>query len=980
MTPIFILTFREHRKLGYIFTPFSVQEANDKNYLITIELLKVSHLRAYQGRFAEHEVQLIKIIDEISDEKIVKAFSKKKVAEKDFFDTLSDELIQTQIRPYVERKIVKCLEILRKNPVRIFHKLDKTNHIYLDDEIKFFPKHAEAIFNFDKTQTETRYHLSISLNNKEIKLTHSSALLLTNDPCSLVLEKALYCISDIDGKKLTPFFKKQYISVPKSSEKKYYESFIANVIEKYTVNAKGFSIHQVETEKTPVVTLQLDFTNQFSFLLEYRYGNTNFLPNSQVKVLVTCQEKNNEYEFNKFTRDSEWEQKCAGLLLSAGLINEQKSIFKIKGIFADQNEQQFETINWLNSACDSLKSLGFIVNQKIYNKNYFLENISIELSFSDKTDWFEVHGFALFGEFKIPFSRLKAYIQKRIREIVLPNGEIAIIPTEWFAKYEHIAAFGQEKNDKIQLNKHHFSLLPEEFNTPYTDLFSKLKAEFSKMDLQKAIGEINVDAHLREYQQEGYLWLRTLQEGKFGGCLADDMGLGKTIQTIALLSMSIGQNKNQILVKSVPAGFQPNLFNNPEEIEKQKPCASLIVVPTSLIHNWDNEFRKFAPWLKVFKNVGLDRIRNTEVFDNFDIVISSYGLVRNDIDILEKYPFYYIILDESQYIKNPDSKIYKSVMKLISKHRLVLTGTPIENSLIDLWAQMNFLNKGLLGSLEFFKNHYLNPIERINDENKHDVLKKIIYPFILRRKKMEVAKDLPPLNEYVVYCDMSEKQKSYYETEKAKIRNYLLEKIQNSPIERNSFLIIQALMKLRQIANHPVLVDPQYTEDSGKFEEIILHVENLVAENHKILIFSSFVKHLNLLADYFRNNNLKYSYLTGNTQDRKAVIDGFQNDDQNFIFLISIKAGGVGLNLTSADYILLLDPWWNPAVEMQAISRAHRIGQSKKVFVYRFITTDSIEMKIRKLQEKKSKLADIFVNSNNPVKSLSMNDINELLE
>jgi len=341
-----------------------------------------------------------------------------------------------------------------------------------------------------------------------------------------------------------------------------------------------------------------------------------------------------------------------------------------------------------------------------------------------------------------------------------------------------------------------------------------------------------------------------------------------------------------------------------------------------------------------------------------------------------------MILDESQVIKNPHSKTYKAVISLTAKHRLVLTGTPIENSLSDLWAQMNFLNPGLLGNFEFFRNQFVTPIEKGRDQKQTHILQTLIKPFVLRRTKKEVASELPALTQQIIYCEMSESQLAFYETEKSKVRNLILDNIRQQGMEKSSFMILQSLTKLRQAANHPALINAHYVEDSGKHDVIINNLQNLIAEGHKALIFSSFVKHLDLYTTYCDKQKIPYARLTGEVPQpqREAIIREFQDNKDVHLFFISIKAGGFGLNLTSADYVFILDPWWNPAVEEQALSRAHRMGQKKKVFVYRFITKDTIEEKIHLLQERKSQLADVFINSNNPLKAGDHQELMALLE
>jgi len=407
---------------------------------------------------------------------------------------------------------------------------------------------------------------------------------------------------------------------------------------------------------------------------------------------------------------------------------------------------------------------------------------------------------------------------------------------------------------------------------------------------------------------------------------------------------------------------------------------SLIVVPASLIYNWENEIRKFTPDLRFFTYRGNQRRKNVSYFKDYDIVLTSYHILRQDIEIFSRFRFNYVILDESQVIKNPSSMIFRAVSMLNSDYRLVLTGTPIENSLSDLWTQLNFVNPGLLGTLVFFKREYARPVEKMKDSRKEDQLRKIIKPFIMRRTKEMVAPELPPLTEQTVFCDMTEEQAEIYEKEKSAVRNSILRCMENPAHEQNAIQVLQGLIRLRQISNHPAMVMDDYTGGSGKFEAVIRDIESILAEDHKMLIFSSFVKHLMLYGEYFNDRKIKYSLLTGSTTDRGSIIEKFQRDPENKIFLISLKAGGVGLNLTSADYVFILDPWWNPAAEMQALSRAHRIGQDKNVFVFKYISGSSIEEKIVRLQEKKSKLAGTFVQSNNPLKDIDLKSLLEIIE
>lgn len=447
--------------------------------------------------------------------------------------------------------------------------------------------------------------------------------------------------------------------------------------------------------------------------------------------------------------------------------------------------------------------------------------------------------------------------------------------------------------------------------------------------------------------------MRFLQAYNFGGCLADDMGLGKTVQTLALLQ---------------------------SEKEKGALNASLLVMPTSLVYNWQKEAEKFTPKLKVFVYTGTLRKKDPAQFAKYDLILTTYGIVRLDIDVLQGYYFNYTILDESQAIKNPGSNIAKAVRYLKSKNKLILSGTPLENSTMDIWSQMDFINAGLLGNKSFFKNIFLKPIEKKNDEKKIERLSSMIKPFILRRKKSQVATELPEKVENLHYCTMTPEQEEHYNEVKSFYRNQILQEINTGGLGASQLMVLQGLTKLRQIANHPILTDDQYKGGSGKMDDVLEMIESVIHKNHKILIFSQFVRYLHLFKDHFEKEGIPFTYLDGSTRDRQAQVERFQSDPNIPIFLISLKAGGVGLNLTKADYVFILDPWWNPAAEAQAIDRTHRIGQENKVFAYKFITQNTVEEKILTLQQKKLKLSTELISAEQSfIKSLTKEDIDAIL-
>ena len=486
-------------------------------------------------------------------------------------------------------------------------------------------------------------------------------------------------------------------------------------------------------------------------------------------------------------------------------------------------------------------------------------------------------------------------------------------------------------------------------------------------------------ADLRPYQLEGVRWLIKLYRNGLGACLADDMGLGKTLQTISVLLYA----KEQKAAAPDPAatGNQLDLFaTSAGDEEFLQALNALIVLPASLVFNWEAEIKKFAPTLSIYKHVGQRRYTDIRLLRRFDVILTTYQTALRDEELLGQMEFEYIILDESQQIKNRESKIFHSVHDLRGKHRVSLSGTPIENSLSDLWAQMQFINPDLLGNYSFFKREFITPIERHQVEDKKLRLRNLVAPYMLRRTKEEVAKDLPPLTTQVFYSEMTPEQKKLYEREKSAARNFLLENYDaNSPQYR--ILVLQSLTKLRQLVNHPRLVSEEYTKESGKFNDILEQWDTIRRSNHKALFFSSFVQYLSLFREEFEQRKQQFSWLTGDLTANKRVeeIKKFEANPEVQSFLISIKSGGTGLNLTAADYVFILDPWWNPTTEQQAIARAHRIGQDKNVIAIKFITKDSIEEKILKLQDKKSKLAEDIIENVNRAE-FSRGDIEFLLE
>lgn len=957
-----VICITEHAKFGWVLTPYFIDKS-DNNAFFNANKRVLSRSQVDENIYLfENEEKILKTFEEITDQYIYKSFNKKKINQKDFYNQLKNEQILHHIRPFIEKRFLKILQLLPSTRFKIFIKSKKYNNIYYTDEVNLQDSKSSAIFNFLKTDDGIRYYLTID----SFKLTHQNPIFLTDQPCSLVLHKKLYMFHNLDSKKLQPFLSKEFIFVQKASEKKYFETFVTNAIKNHKVKEEGFKIEEFTPEKNAVISIEKDLKNNPVVILKFIYNNHIFLSHNDTKKLVLFSYEKVPH-FKTFYRDFNWEKEHKKYLEELGLKNTDNSNFYLSNDCSISN-----IINWINQNYTAINDYGFSIDQKFYNKNYYLKTFHLNIKVNDESDWFDILGKIAFEGFEIPFISLAHHILNEIKEFELPNGEIFIIPDEYFAKYTDILKFGQVVNENIQLQKHHFNLIEKNIHGIGSELKEKIKElqkQKNAIDFEIPLG---LNAKLRSYQIEGYQWMRFLQKNEFGGCLADDMGLGKTVQTITLL---LSQD-NEKTIEEDDTKQQLDLFS--QSSSKTVKIPSLIIVPASLVDNWINEISKFAPKLTINNYTGIQRFKTNGDFSNYDIILTTYGIIRNESEKLSNHKFQYIVLDESQIIKNPNSKIYRSVKELNSNYRMVLTGTPIENSLADLWAQFNFFNEGLLGNFNFFKKEFLLPIERYHSEDAKEKLQNIIKPFILRRTKEQVEKDLPEITEQIIRCPMTENQESVYEEEKSKIRNTIFQNIGDLGIAKSSIHILQGLTKLRQLANHPNLIFEEENHESGKFNEIIRNIENVMNEGHKLLLFSSFVKHLEIFENYFKEQNIKYSKLTGESIKRGQIVNEFQNNDDIKIFLISLKAGGTGLNLTAADYVFILDPWWNPAAELQAVSRAHRIGQDKKVFLYRYITKDSIEEKILNLQQRKTVLSESVIETNNPLKNITEKEIEQL--
>ncbi len=819
-----------------------------------------------------------------------------------------------------------------------------------EDQLKplqFAKEKARINFRFEKTGDGYQLKPFILFRGKERNFDPSYKV-LTENPVWLLHGNALIKVENMrSAALLVPFTKADItLTIPEKEFPAFLESVYPHLSETTPLPLPP-SIKVVQTSeiKKKLICLK-EYERHLEVSLKFDYGFVEVdYPEPQKSFY-----KQNGRNVIHVIRNEKEEERAWERLLATGLKEDPKNGLKVI---------DSKALKWLFNNMEALSAEEFEFRGREDLRKYKVRTgqPNVRVAVRSNIDWFDVNIEIDIEGVILPLKELKRAIKQNVRYIKLADKSIAQLPDEWFEKFKHMFNFVEVEDESVKASKYHATLIDVLFEKAQVykadDEFRRsLKKLRDFSGIAKTRLPRGLRGTLRPYQKAGYDWLHFLKEYGFGGALADDMGLGKTVQTLALL------------LKEKQDGVK---------------TPTLIVCPTPVVFNWEKEVQKFTPQLKVLLHTGMQRAKDAAAFAGYDIVLTSYGIMRRDIVFLKDYTFHYVILDESQKIKNPASQTAKAARLLKANHKLVLTGTPVENSTVELWSQFAFLNPGLLGSLYYFKRAFTYPIEKRGEEETVLFLRQLIFPFILRRRKEDVAKELPPKIEQTFYCAMNPAQEKLYFYWRDYYRSLILNKIDDVGFDRARMNVLEGLVKLRQIACHPYLVDKSVEEDSGKFESLKELVEEIVAEDHKVLIFSQFVKMLRVMRTYFDELGIRYEYLDGHTTNRKEHIDRFQDDSDIKLFLISLKAGGVGLNLTAADYVIHYDPWWNPAVEVQATDRAHRIGQDKRVFVYRLITKGSVEEKMLELQARKKRLVSELISTDSSFfKSLTRDDIEVL--
>lgn len=890
-------------------------------------------------------LHLLKLIDSLQPGELSKSYAGKSRKPVTLETLWPNEEIQKAILRRVHRKLDELFRGMQQTGLPLAWQLERKSLVQ-QHLIHIASEPLQPFLWFKRNELGVRYQLQIR-TPKGLQTLHTwkEVLPLCNHPAWIFADYQLFSVEHINGNMVKPFLKQPEISIPARSVTVYFQKFILRVAQRADIEAEGFAIERHTSLKACVLEPVLHpFNGAWVLSVWMDYGAGRFSWAEPKERRSSLDVSGGEIQLIQIQRElpaeNTWTDKLRQLGLQPGNGN----------YFCLPDSDQTNTLQWIAQQRENLEQEGFrIVGPMLGEQKLYLHPSEIKLESLAQNDWFDLKGTVQVGAFRFPFADLVPFIRNQNRYYPLPNGELFLIPETWMERYFTLAKTVQKGEQGLRVLKSQFPLLQELDLLKESDLASSANQQTFRISPE-------LRATLRPYQLEGVRWMAQLYEQGLGACLADDMGLGKTLQTIALLLHA----RDQKPASAAPdtSGAQLNLFQPASDASFLRALQALIVLPASLVFNWLQEIERFAPNLHVYVHTGSKRHTDVRLLQRFDVVLTTYQTALRDVELLRKIDFEYIVLDESQQIKNKDSKVFQAINTLQAKHRLSLSGTPIENSLSDLWAQMQFINPGLLSGFRFFQKHFITPIEKHRDEARKAELRNLVQPYLLRRTKEQVAPELPELSEQLFYCEMSPEQKKLYEKEKSAARNQLIGAY-DAKDPRYKFQVLQSLTRLRQLANHPVLANPDFQGGSGKFNDVLEKWSEIQKAGHKVLIFSAFVQYLQQFRNVLETQKIPFAWLTGELKSaqRKREVERFMQDEAIQSFLISIKAGGTGLNLTAADYVFILDPWWNPFIEQQAIARAHRIGQDKNVMVIKFITRDTIEDKILQLQQRKEQVA-----------------------
>ncbi len=950
-----VFNFNHDSYPGFLLDAIS-GESNEQQtaYIGKVEKLELAKF-VNTEKFNEPDRQLVLSLRKTQETEVNKYLNRNSP-----FSGMWENIIHTEGEELPDDTKALIIEYLHPRYRKLFSELSENPFIFFLNGHKPFKTANLQSVNLSPDPVSPSFKVSAVKNNIEIRAytrITGQSIDLTQNKCNsqviLFLNNCLYLWNKPEDIAVISKFNDGRMTISKANWPELLRSFVIPLQKEYHVEFDNELVREVKSgdpERKILLQEKGDYL-LFQPVFSYKGFETTSIGKDQLvvpdwdKVLLIQRNKEKEAAFiaqlqslhSQFIQP----QGSSGLALRGNDVLKNNWFF----LFMDAMQEMKVTVQGF----EALKNFRFNTSRP-----------QTKIHISSSTDWFDARVDIIFGDQKVTIADVKKALANKQQFVPLNDGTLGVLPDEWVKRYALLFRVGEGKSNELRLSRYHLSVIDELYeNRNEEELIIHLEKKYEQLKEFKKIKEIDPPTHLakvlRPYQIHGFHWLNYLHEVNWGGILADDMGLGKTIQALSFLH---------------------------HYKEHYGHLRALVVCPTTLIFNWENEIKKFSPDLTYRIHHGGERLRNKEALNNFEVIITTYGTLRSDIKLLMDMPLDYVVLDESQAIKNPASKVTKAACLLRAKHRLCMSGTPLQNNTFDIFAQMNFLNPGMLGTIEFFRQEFAIPIDKFGEPDRKDHLRKLLYPFILRRTKEQVARDLPEKTETILFCEMEDEQRKVYDAYRNDYRDKILGTIESQGIQKSQLTILQGLMKLRQICDSPAILNEteKYPNHSIKLDELAREISENIG-NHKALVFSQFLGMLALIREKLVELEIPYAYFDGSTTatDREKAIREFQDNDSCRVFLISLKAGGVGLNLTAADYVYIVDPWWNPAVEQQAIDRTHRIGQTKNIFAYRMICKDSIEDKILQLQDRKRILAkDLIADDDGFVKSLSREDVEYL--
>lgn len=917
--------------------------------------------------------QTAQLCEELLPESLYTRYANKKLFRhlEDFWAT-DDATLQQHIKRMSDQRLMKVVRLAAVQDIPILFSESEGTALHVEDRLLLTDAPATPIMCFSRHEQGISYRLRLRVAadgaaQAEVMddLATHRITVLCHEPGLFIMDHRLLFLGEgFSGKLLLPFSKKSVLEIPRHIENDYFRRFILRNVSRAEIVADGFDILDTGEQPVPQLLTDKSVDGLPMLSLRFRYGDSDYLPESKVNGRVRLAPTDDGgFRFTRQMRDRQREQHFCDLLASLG------------GGLAEWvgGQCRFPStqamVDWLRSHGPQLRQWGFDVVQPSESV-YYIGPLEVEQSDTWSGDWLQTDVTIVLddGRLRIPFLDLRDTILRGEQVFMLPTGELLLIPAEWLKRYGDMLLIGAPHGKGFRRHRCQMREEPGAAGTIET------------IGTTGAAGYVlpprALRATLRPYQQVGFQWLWRNYESQTGCCLSDEMGLGKTLQAIALL-LKAKEEHGAVGGPAAATGRDseadqgrvplPGLLFTEEEMRGEGPSLTtqassprgpltfLVIAPASVVHNWRNELSRFAPSLIVCSYTGHIATRRDKrpALMRFDVVLTTYRTLVNDIDFLSEQQFDMVVFDESQTFKTATSQVHRAVSRLQARHRLALSGTPVENSLMELWSLMNVLNAPLLGSRRAFHDTFVSAITRQLEDERATLLRRLIAPYFLKRTKEEVLTDLPQRQDEVVVCPMTEAQATQYAEELSRARNELLAvapggKATGGELTADVRLhVLAAIQRLRHIAN-----------GEGKMAAIFDHLEPLRGTSHKVLLFSEYVSMLERVASEMHRRGWGCAMLTGRTKDREQVITHFQQTASCQFFLISLKAGGVGLNLTAADYVMLMDPWWNEAAEEQAIARSHRIGQHQPVFVYRFVSENTLEQQILTLQERKQTLID----------------------